>query len=118
MIRFLITFLLLVPSFGHAAGKTRTLLDCNTSAGPDQQVTVGETDGAYTLFELLASGMMVERSLSSEEWESGVLQLRDGTLGEKSTLKKVQDGWFFESVGPGIRNSGYADCWVSEAQAG
>lgn len=111
--RTLLFLLILVPSISFA--EHRNLLDCNTSDGPDQQVTVRkEEDGSLRLIELLISGKQVQRSLSQEEWASGILQLQDGEYGEKTTLNRVVDGWWFESIGLIGRAAGYADCWIDK----
>lgn len=108
--RFVISLLFLLPTLSHA--EHRNLLDCNTSDGPDQQVTVRqEEDGSLTLIELLISGMQVRRPLSQEEWDGRKLQLQDGPYDAKTTLRQVTDGWVFESKGFAVNSFGYADCW-------
>lgn len=109
--RVFLTVVLFLPSLALSEPKTLTVLDCSTNFGPTQQVTVKETDSAYTLIELLNSGMQVQRTLSAEEWESRRLQLRDTEFGDKAELYKVIDGWFLNINGPGLNVSGYADCW-------
>ncbi len=111
--RFVISLLFLMPLSAFA--EHRNLLDCNTSDGPDQQVTVRqEEDGSLTLIELLNSGMQVRRPLSQEEWDSKKLQLHDGPYDAKTTLRQVIDGWVFESKGFGLNSFGYADCWDTD----
>lgn len=116
--RIFLTLALLFPNFAFANSETRTLLDCNTPDGPNQQVTVKETDGDLTLIELTISGMQVQRSLSKEEWDSRRLKLRDSDYGDISELYQVIDGWFLTVEGPSIKFSGYADCWDTADHGG
>lgn len=91
------------------------ILDCNTSLGPDQQVTVLMTsDGHLKLRELTTSGSMKERALSSEEFESSNLQLRDDGYGSKSRLYKKDGDWYILSEGYGVEEFGYADCFLEQ----
>jgi len=115
--RIFLTLALLFPTFAFATDETLTLLDCNTADGPDQQVTVKETDGDYTLIELTTSGMQVQRSLSKEEWDSRRLKLRDSNFGDSAELYQVTDGWFLTVEGL-IKFSGYADCWDAADHGG
>lgn len=102
------------PSGGKADGTRQILLDCNTSLGPDQQVTVLD-DGELTLRELTTSGSQVERALDLAEWESGVLRLRDDGFGSVATLTKDNGDWFLSSTGGGFNEFGFADCFVDES---
>jgi hypothetical protein len=115
MLKLIAITLLVYGTIAHGAGTK--LLDCNTGGGPDQQVTVEEEGGKLTLIELTSQGAVVKRDLLRTEWNSQVLQLRDGTLGEKTTLSKKARGWFYESRGPGVNEMGYADCEI-EPSAG
>lgn len=102
------------PEGGKADGSRRILLDCNTSLGPDQQVTVLD-DGALTLRELTTSGAQVDRALDTSEWESGELRLRDDGFGSTATLTKEAGDWFLRSTGGGFNELGFADCFVDES---
>jgi hypothetical protein len=106
------------PPAGHtgaAGGKadgdgTGTLLDCNTSVGPDQQVTVISDGSTYTLRELTTSGAEADRTLDPSEWESESIQLRDD-FGDPTTMSKQGGSWVVRSAS----SLGYADCWVDQA---
>lgn len=102
-------------SGGKADGRRTILLDCNTSLGPDQQVTVIE-DGELKLRELTTSGAQVERLLDQAEWESGSLRLRDDGFGSVATLTKEDGDWFLSSTGGGFNEFGFADCFVDESE--
>lgn len=102
------------PSGGGKAdgtGGSATLLDCNTSLGPDQQVTVVDDGSQLHLVELTTSGAQVERDLSDSEWESQTLRLRDD-WGETSTMSKEDGDWVVRSSGGDF---GIADCWVDQS---
>lgn len=102
-------------SGNHAGGKadgddSSTLLDCNTSVGPDQQVTVVSDGTTYTLVELTTSGAQVQRALDPSEWESESIQLRDD-FGDSTTMSKQSGQWVVQSASA----LGYADCWVDKS---
>ena len=88
-------------------GTSDTLLDCNTSVGPDQQVTVVSDGSTLTLRELTTDGAEVDRTLSASDWESESFQLRDD-LGDPTTMSKQSGYWVVQSASA----FGYADCWV------
>jgi hypothetical protein len=101
------------PAGGKADGDgPSTLLDCNTPVGPDQQVTVIDNgaDG-LVLRELTTSGSQQDRPLSTDEWTSGTLNLRDDGFGSTSTMSKDGNDWVVRSTGGGVNEFGYADCW-------
>jgi len=93
---------------------TGTLLDCNTSLGPDQQVTVIGDGTKLTLRELTTSGSEVSRTLSTSEWTSHTLHLRDD-FGSTTTLTKESGDWIARSTGGGFNETGVADCWVDKS---
>jgi hypothetical protein len=102
-------------STGTGGGKTDddssgTLLDCNTSVGPDQQVTVTSDGTTLTLVELTTSGAQVSRTLDPDEWASESLQLRDD-FGDATTMSKDSGSWMVRSAS----SLGYADCWVDKS---
>ncbi len=105
---FMFATLLLSLTSVHAA---EVLLDCNTPAGPDQQVTVIQDGGSLKLRELTNRGSIQERKLTKREWNSGKLKLREEYPGEVNLLSKVEDGWFLTLRSPGFNFSGYADCF-------
>lgn len=102
------------PAGGKTDGSRRIVLDCNTSLGPDQQVTVLDA-GSLTLRELTTRGAQVERPLDAAEWESGELRLRDDGFGSVATLTKEDGDWFLRSTGGGFNELGLADCWIDES---
>jgi|GEM_PF-6687837 len=91
------------------------LLDCNTSLGPDQQVTVKSDGTSLTLEELTSSGSFEARALSVSEWTSKKLRLRSDELGTKSFLTKSGGEWVLNSNGGGVSETGIADCWVDKS---
>lgn len=91
------------------------LLDCNTSLGPDQQVTVKSDGTSLTLEELTASGSFEDRPLSLSEWTNKKLRLRSDELGTKSYLAKDGSDWVMRSAGTGVSETGVADCWVDKS---
>lgn len=98
----------------QANANTR-ILDCNTPAGPNQQVTVVMTkEGKLKLQELTTSGSWIERPLSSEEFESSELRLRDDGYGSISTLYKEEGKWFVYSEGSGVTDFAMAYCFIEE----
>ena len=101
------------PSTGGKADGTgsATLLDCNTSLGPDQQVTVMDDGSQLHLVELTTSGAQVERDLSDSEWASQTLRLR-ADWGSTSTLSKEDGDWVVRSDSGDF---GIADCWVDKS---
>lgn len=110
-----------VPSGSASAGgkaddgSSMTLLDCNTPAGPDQQVTVRADGDSLTLVELTTSGAQISRALSHAEWDSETLSLRDD-FGSTSTLAKESGDWVLRSTGGGDNEFAIADCWVDESR--
>jgi hypothetical protein len=102
-------------SGGHVTLPKGKLLDCNTSLGPDQQVTVKSDGASLTLEELTSSGSFEDRPLSLGEWTSKKLRLRSDELGTKSDLAKDGSSWVMRSAGPGISETGVADCWVDKS---
>jgi hypothetical protein len=92
-----------------------TLLDCNTSLGPDQQVTVIGDGETLTLRELTDTGATVTRTLGLSEWTSEKLRLRDDGFGSTSTLTKDGADWMLRSTGSGVDETGVADCWVDKS---
>jgi hypothetical protein len=94
---------------------TGKLLDCNTSAGPDQQVTVIGDGTKLTLRELTSSGSRVDRTLSMSEWTSEKLALRDD-FGATATLTKDRGDWVMHSGGGGFSETAIADCWVDKSK--
>lgn len=105
------TILSLIILFSFNASAAEVLLDCNTPAGPDQQVTVLQDGASLKLRELTNRGSIQERKLSKREWSSGKLKLREEYPGEVNLLSKVEDGWFLTLRAPGFNFSGYADCF-------
>ena len=101
----------LVFGLSLKASATEILLNCNTSGGPDQQVTVLNQNNQLLLRELASNGMTYQRALSIDEWQSKTLQLRSRATGERNSLTKVSGGWWYEAVSPGWRENGYADCF-------
>ena len=95
---------------GKADGNGRTLLDCNTSVGPDQQVTVVTDGSTRTLRELTTDGAEIDRVLDPSEWESESIRLRDD-FGDETTMSKQSGSWMVMSASA----FGYADCWVDKA---
>ncbi len=91
------------------------LLDCNTSLGPDQQVTVKSDGASLTLEELTSSGSFQDRPLSISEWTSKKLKLRSDEFGTKSYLTKSGGDWVLNSSGGGVSETGIADCWVDKS---
>lgn len=87
-----------------------TLLDCDTSVGPDQQVTVVTDGSTLTLRELTTDGAEDDRTLSPSEWESESIQLRDD-FGDQTTFSKQSGSWVVQSASV----FGYADCWVDKS---
>lgn len=100
---------------GKSDGTRRIVLDCNTSLGPDQQVTVLADGSSLTLRELTTAGSQVERDLDTDEWQTGVLELRDDSFGSTATLTKEDGEWFLRSTGGGFEEFGFADCWIDES---
>lgn len=94
---------------------TGKLLDCNTSLGPDQQVTVIGDGTKLTLRELTSSGSQIDRTLSMTEWTSEKLALRDD-FGAKATLTKSSGDWVMHSGGGGVSETAIADCWVDKSK--
>ena len=94
---------------------TGTLLDCNTSLGPDQQVTVIGDGTKLTLRELTTSGSQVSRTLSTADWASHKLRLRNDGFGSTATLTKEAGDWMMRSTGGGFNEIGLADCWVDKS---
>jgi len=92
-----------------------TLLDCNTSVGPDQQVTVIGNGTTLTLRELTTSGSQQDRNLSVAEWSSKKLSLRSDGFGSKSVLAKSGGTWSLSSTGGGINEFADADCWTDKS---
>src|SRR5438067_5199922 len=68
-------------------GPTGKLLDCNTSVGPDQQVTVVGDGSSLTLKELTTSGSEQDRALDASEWAARSFMLRDD-FGSPTTFHK------------------------------
>jgi hypothetical protein len=101
---------------GDGDGETAILLDCNTSLGPDQQVTVLDTGDGLVLRELTTSGAQVDRPLSSSEWKSEMLLLRDEGFDSLSTMTKDGDAWAVHATGGGVNELGYADCWIDTSK--
>jgi hypothetical protein len=103
----LLSILLAFSTFAYA---DVVVLDCNVEGG-DQEVRV--LDGAHglQLEELTMGGTWKTRALTVKEWESKNLRLR-GDIGETYLLSfdAKAKRWFYESVGPGMRLSGLADC--------
>jgi hypothetical protein len=93
---------------------TGILLDCNTSLGPDQQVTVIGDGTKLTLRELTTSGSQVDRTLALAEWTNHKINLRDD-LGSMTTLTKESGDWIARSTGGGFNEVGVADCWVDKS---
>jgi hypothetical protein len=91
------------------------LLDCNTSLGPDQQVTVIGDGTKLTLRELTTSGSQEDKALTVAAWSAGKLTLRSDEFGTKSTLTKEDGGWVMRSSGGGVNEIGDADCWVDKS---
>lgn len=87
------------------------LLDCNTATGPDQQVTVIGDGTRLTLRELTTSGSQVDRPLSTAEWSSHTLNLRED-FGSMTTLSKDGGSWIARTFGGGFNEISEADCWV------
>lgn len=100
---------------GKADGGRAILLDCNTSLGPDQQVTVLDDGDRMILRELTTSGSQVERDLPADEWDARSLRLRED-WGATSTLSKEDGDWILRSIGGGVNEFGFADCWVDESR--
>jgi len=98
---------------GEAVGHG-ILLDCNTSLGPDQQVTVIGDGTKLTLRELTSSGSQVDRSLTKTEWASHKLKLRQ-EFGENNTLSKESGSWVMRALSDGFNEIGNADCWVDKS---
>lgn len=99
-------------------GATETLLRCNvfeSGGGPDQEVTVKRAGEALTLVELTNHGGTEQRDLTTEEWESGVLKLRQEYPGEANTLTKEGHSWRYESKSDGWRTVGYGDCDIDKS---
>ncbi len=97
----------------------KVLLDCNVfegGGGPDQQVTVVQRKDALVLKELTNHGSMVERPLSAAEWTKKEIKLRSDGYGSKSRIWKESDGWINESISPGWKTVGFADCWVDKSK--
>jgi hypothetical protein len=92
---------------------TGILLDCNTSLGPDQQVTVIGDGTKLTLRELTTSGSQVDRTLALGEWTNHKINLRDD--GSTNTLTKESGDWIARSSGGGFNEVGAADCWVDKS---
>jgi hypothetical protein len=90
------------------------LLDCNTSFGPDQQVTVIGDGTSLTLVELTTSGSTVTHPLSLAAWSSKKIPLRDD-FGSKSTLTKEAGDWVERTSGGGVNEIGIADCWIDKS---
>ena len=91
------------------------LLDCNTSLGPDQQVTVIGDGTKLTLRELTTSGSQEDKALTVAAWSAGKLTLRSDEFGTRSTLTKEAGGWVMRSSGGGVNEIGDADCWVDKS---
>lgn len=92
------------------------LLDCNTSFGPDQQVTVIGDGKTLTLRELTSSGSQKDHSLSTAAWASHKLTLHDDSgFGETTTLTKEDGTWVARTSGGGVNEVGDADCWVDKS---
>lgn len=71
-------------------------------------------EGKLKLKELTTSGSMKVRDLTSEEFESSDLKLRDDGYGSISRLYKQNGTWFVLSEGYGVNEFGIADCFVEE----
>lgn len=92
------------------------LLDCNTSFGPDQQVTVIGDGKALTLRELTSSGSQEDHPLTTAAWASHELALHDsGGFGETTTLSRQGGTWVARTTGGGVNEVGDADCWVDKS---
>ena len=98
---------------GHVMAGER-ILDCNTSLGPDQQATVIQSSEGLLLEELTTSGSFVRRPLTSVEWQSKKIRLRDDGFGSVTYLYKTNDGWYVDSKGSGVSEFGVADCFVEK----
>ena len=96
---------------GKADGDSTTMLDCNTSVGPDQQVTVTTDGSSYTLVELTTSGSEVDRTLDASEWAAESFMLRDD-FGSTTTFSKMDGQWVVQSDS----SYGYADCWTDKSE--
>ncbi len=89
------------------------LLDCNTSFGPDQQVTVIGDGTTLTLRELTSRGSQEDHPLTTAAWASHTLTLHDDDgFGAKTTLTKEDGAWVARTSGGGVNEVGDADCWV------
>ena len=107
----ILSFFAFVLFLSNSASAAEVLLNCNTSGGPDQQVTVVVENNQLFLRELSSKGNLSQRALSVDEWQSKILQLRSRSSDERASLSKVSGGWWYESVSSGWRESGYADCY-------
>lgn len=104
------TFLALTTLLFAASAQAQTLLDCQTTFGPDQRVTVTQEGQVLKLNELTDGGRQVSRILSQEEWDSRLLNLREDE-GFTTTLKiyapddvviHVTNGSTWNESGPAI----------------
>lgn len=93
------------------ASAESTLLRCNLSAGPDQEVTVRQGAGGLELHELTTAGARVQRPLARAEWESRRLRLRAELAGEENVLTAEKGAWTFYGRGAGMNIVVLADCW-------
>ena len=113
------TVLARLVSYAKSGGLTALpkgkLLDCNTSLGPDQQVTAKSDGAQLTLEELTSSGSFEHRALSVSEWTSKKLRLRSDEFGTKSYLSKDGSDWVLHSSGAGVSETAIADCWVDKS---
>lgn len=101
----------------------KRLLDCNvfeSGGGPDQQVTVYEKNGTYTLKELTNHGSMEQRALSKAEWDKRDIVLRrdryDGPNAVNRLYKDSEGSWVNEAKDDGFNVFGFADCFTDQSK--